>query len=462
MSLVEEGRSLFFRQLAKEFRFHPRAFSLIERDADRIFNAESVIPHLYPAVLELLYREKAGRFPFPPQSNEETDPRFRAAWLDLCQEGASRFVESLFMREPIPLGVEKGRSVLDFILESLGVDAPGTPVRTYEASGPSDHEGEPLSLLSKDPALREMRIRPAHAVTEGRGVRIEVIGPDVEQRSGKESGLQEFPWKPQIDREGTEVRTYASAAAQAAAPKAEIRFRPVRRAGNSPYRYWVAVETALAVREAARDGAMIEVVTQSFSLDYPFLREACTEAAGNNVVIVCVIGPGTGEGPEVPQCFPAHYGNTLAVAAAAAGNGGRLAPVPGAATHFTDLTALAPLSDRSPDPAAAAGFCAGTVALVASLMPPGEEELFGQYFQRIREILVRSADPGQLSGNYFDPATGYGLLDAVDATGKDLEDYRKRSGLIEENFKMRLKAIEEEQKKTVRDSGREKKSEKKE
>lgn len=446
-SLCKDGRSLFYRQIRKELRLHPRAFSLINSDIVRIMDAESGIPDLYDAVLRILYREQAVRQLALPGGKNASEPRFKAVWLDLCREGASRFVDSLFIREQLPESLGMDRTVLDCVLASLGIASEDNLVKAETASGPTGKEKDLAAFPPEDPILRFVEIRDAHKLSRGKGVKIEVIGADPGGISGSRAAPQSAPWELEPSPVRTDILfSPAATAAQAVAPEADVRFRSIRSEGDSPYRYWTAFETALAVREAAREGVLIVVVTNVFSLDYPFLRDACTEATGKNVVIVCPIGPGTGEAPEIPQSFPAHYTNTLAVAGAAWGRGNMLAPISASVTHFTDLTAPVPLSSMQPGSAAAAGLCAGAAAMIVSLMQPGEEELSGQYFQRIREILVRSADPDSLGGSFFDPATGYGLLNAAVAVGKELEEYKKRRIQIEENLKKRLKAMADAQK----------------
>ena len=48
-SLANDGRSLFYQQITKEFGAHPQAFSLINRDIGRILDAKNWIPDLYDA-----------------------------------------------------------------------------------------------------------------------------------------------------------------------------------------------------------------------------------------------------------------------------------------------------------------------------------------------------------------------------------------------------------------------------
>ena len=179
----------------------------------------------------------------------------------------------------------------------------------------------------------------------------------------------------------------AAAAAAAAAPEAVVRFWPIRRIQDSAYLYWSALQTALTIREAFRSGARVLVVATSFAVDYSFLYAACLEAYRNHTVIVCGVGQETGIGLETPQSFPSHYRTTLAVSGIVLNRNNRLSLRPGqAASHFSDLAA-----PTNPGltivPETAAGLCGAAAALISSQMPPTEEELPGQYFQRIREIL---------------------------------------------------------------------------
>ena len=437
VDLEREGRALFHTTLKTEFRQHPRAFSLTLRDVERILDSEARLPDLDRAVLRLLYLEQDGEFPDIPAPGDDPGPEFREAWLGLCRRGAARFIDSLFERENLPIPDDGARTVLEWALAGLGMGA-------EEISAPPAGSGGPAGLTA---ALKRTKIDRALSAGRGEGTRIVVIDTAGHPAGYPSSGGP--PWEKRENGWDSPPDSLPSvAAARAAAPGAEILFRSVPFHPGSPRATWSAVHTALAVREAARLSARVIVVIPAFTRDFPFLRAACLEAYNRHGIIVAANGPDAGTGPETPQSFPAHYSTTLAVAALDPGRGGRLQPVPSAAvSHFIDLAA----PGIGAAPGGAAALAGGTAALIAALMPPAEDELQGQYFQRIREILVLSADPEALNREYFDPQTGYGLLDAGRAVGAELAAYRVRRREIEENYKLRLKQRAEAEKKAEQD-----------
>lgn len=442
--LEQEGRALFFQILKKEFRMHPRAFSLEAEDVSRLLHADGRLPGLDRAVLRLLYLERGEKFPRAPEAGAPPDPEFRQAWLGLCREGASRFVESLFTREDYPRPDSGTRTVLEWTLSGLGLDPSPETVERDPGTGSRDS-----SRFTR--ALRRTGIDRAHSIGRGEGTRIVVI----EAGPGTLAGYAATaipPWNASPRQNSPPDAPPASAAAAAAAPGAEVRVRVIPFDPGSPYRTWSAVQTALAVREAARSGARVVVVAPVFTRDYPCLREACLEAYNRHALVVGPNGPDTGKGPETPQSFPAHYTSTLAVAAVTADRSGRLEPMPSAAaSHSIDLAAPAFGGAAKADPSVAAALAGGAAALVAALMPPTEDELSGQYFQRIREILVHAADAGALDSVHFHPRTGYGLLNAEQAVGPGLEAYRVKRKQMEEDYQRRLKARAEAEEQALKD-----------
>ena len=434
-SLITEGRDLFYKQLKMALRLHPRAFSLEAEDVDRILEADTRLTGLYGAVIRILYLEQAENFPSQPSGSEPApSSEFRTAWLNLCREGAVRFIQSLFLSEPLPVHSKAEHTVLDQVLSSLGL------AQTEESdkgivAGQSGSQ-DPSILIR---ALKLIKSEKAHTISRGEGVTITVIGPGKTKAAGLDPG-NDIPWMIQPPVGTEQLDSPAAAAAAAAAPEAVVRFWPIRRNRDSAYLYWSALQTALTIREAFRSGARVVVVATSFAVDYPFLRTACLEAYRNHAVIVCGVGQDTGIGPGTPQSFPSHYSTTLAVAGIVLGRNNRLSPRPGeAASHFSDLAAPDNTGSTTV-PETAAGLCGAAAAMISSQMPPTEEDLPGQYFQRIREILVRSADKNILNRRHFDPRMGYGLLDTANAAGKELEDYQARRKQIEDDFKRRLEA----------------------
>jgi hypothetical protein len=89
---------------------------------------------------------------------------------------------------------------------------------------------------------------------------------------------------------------------------------------------------------------------------------------------------------------------------------------------------------------------AGLAALVSSTLPKTGQELPGQYVERIREILAKSANPQILGYKSFNPKTGYGLIDAQKTVGEGVPAYRKKMKQIEDDFKKRMERSAKEEK----------------
>lgn len=425
------GRDLFYKHVSMELLRHPRTFSLESEDVKRILAADTELKALYASVTRLIYLERINDAPAPPDSAQiQPSDEFRAAWLDICREGAERFVSSLFIREPMP--AVSAQTVLEQVTSDLGIN----PVaNALKSKSPPRTESQYKTALSQ--ALRAVNAQKANAISAGAGVKIAVIGPGI-VRSASSKSAEKPPWTSSLPAGTNQLRAWDAKAAAAAAPDAEVTSWPLIWNSQSSCRYWSALQTALAIRSAIRSDARILVVTNSFSLDYPCLRDACLEAYLNNRVIICGIGKAAGVDPEVPQSFPAHYNTTVAVAGVFMDRYAHLTPRPEyASSHFTDLSAPAgPYITIVPE--IAAGLCGAAAALIAAKMPPVPEDLSGQYFQRIREVLIRSAAKHILQQKHFDPPMGYGLLDIENAVGKELNAYLVHRKKIEEDYKRRL------------------------
>jgi hypothetical protein len=87
----------------------------------------------------------------------------------------------------------------------------------------------------------------------------------------------------------------------------------------------------------------------------------------------------------------------------------------------------------------AAAVAGSLAALISSKISKTENELSGQYFQRIYDILTKSANPVPVGFKSFTPKAGYGLIDAGMSVGQGLKIYLEKMRKIDENFKKRLK-----------------------
>lgn len=235
--------------------------------------------------------------------------------------------------------------------------------------------------------------------------------------------------------------------ASACAPEAEIRLYPISPNPNATHDYASAVELAKAVSKAAGDKNDIIATSLSFPLDVPFLKEACQSAYLKNIVIIApggLLGRGNS---EPPFSYPAHFKSAIAVSGVLWDRKNKLVPWDLTAPSNCTLVASPAAADKgsAPSMAIAAASTAGLAALIASKLPKTEKDLPGQYVQRIREILAKSANPRLLGFLSFNPAVGYGLIDAQKTIEEGVPAYKKKMQKIDEDFKKRMEQRTKEQ-----------------
>jgi hypothetical protein len=235
----------------------------------------------------------------------------------------------------------------------------------------------------------------------------------------------------------------------ACAPEAEIRIYPIAPNPNATHDYSSAVDLARAVSKAAEDKNDIILTSLAFPLDVPSLKEACQSAYEKNIIIIAPGGPRAAGNSEPPFFFPGHFKSAIAVSGVIWDRKNKL--VPWESTAPSNYTTVASPAAAERDSAAsmttATATTAGLVALLASKLPKTGKELPGQYVQRIREILANSANPRLLGFQSFNPAIGYGLIDAQKTIAVGVPAYEKKMQKIEEDFKKRMerRAKEEEE-----------------
>jgi hypothetical protein len=283
------------------------------------------------------------------------------------------------------------------------------------------------------------------------GARIDVAA------SANLAGRSGPPWKPgaTVLEDPTGTGTVMAALVALYAPAAQIMVLRVQDPPDYTTPYWHAMQVAQAIDLGVEGGADVIVVGVDFATDFPFLREAVTRAYDSNVVIVAPILDLPGATLERPSHFPADYNTTIAVAGLLPDGGGAAQPWPGSgSSHFASVAAPATLqvagdgaAAPAPRAAWAPAIAGGVVALIASRIQPLEGELQGQYFQRIYEVLTRSANPGRAGSGGFTSQVGYGAIDAAEAVGPATEAYLAKMRQIEEHIAVRTKEVNEREKK---------------
>jgi len=465
-AIFQEGKKEFFKELRYKFGLHPLKFSLVLESIQRIENAETEIPFLYENLINITYLEDRPHFrELLDSKSQESRSRFREEFLKLSRDTAGLFVESLFQDKSaegtggrvIP---SSGKSRLDLVLASF---------QECDHSGNRYNEEELFDVRSSELlrlwGFEVTRFREAHRFSRGRGVRLAVIGSGIcedcdlvtSDRLKLESsfsliGRKQPPWtqehKPVIDESGhgSEIASIL----MAAAPESDIYIYKTLCDLNPVYPFWPAMLSAQAVYKAVDDGANLILFNSVFADDFAFLKKACEHAYANNVIVVCPNGISASVDPGKAHHFPAHYVTTVAVAGIVPDRTGEpvVWPLSGS-SHYSSVAAPAGIfSSRVmkgkkstaavPDNFTAAALTCGLVALVSAKIPRSEDDLAGQYVQRIYEIITHSANPRILGFNNFNPKAGYGLIDAKKSVDEGLQAYFTKMRRIEANFKKRM------------------------
>jgi len=465
-AVFRKGKEVFFRTLDLAFGIHPLKFRLIPEDIKRIENAEADIPCLYENLINITYQKESAELKSLLRENSEDSlKKFEARFIELSKNTAEFFVRSLFVGESTVSRRNKQKSQpgsgrLDLILSSF--QGKKTPDRGIENSVFPE-----ISAIEVDTlwGFRMARIPEASGFSEGEGVKIRIITSGFGRNS--EPGISGIlnsgacfslvghrlaPWNKETVSAADEsgIGTVAASLVAWVCPESDIAVFKIVDDPASRFVFWPAMQAAGALYKAVYEGADVILLTAVFGRDFDFLREACQFAYENNVVVVCSTGDFFEKDPGKPYSFPAHYTTTIATAGVVPDS--RNNPRPwkrSGASHYVSLAAPAFIGDsdgmREAPPALsgsrhawAAALTCGLAGLLSSRIPKTGDELGGQYFQRIYEIMIRSANPRILGFRNFNPKTGYGLIDAEKTLGEGLQAYLEKMKTIEDNFKKRM------------------------
>lgn len=475
----QDGKEAFFSELLYRFGLHPEKFNLLPESIYKIQNAKKEIPYLYENLITILYiREKSFFQALLEEENQEALKKFREKYLKLSVMAADHFICSLFERtQETHKGAENvgfyGKSRLEWVLFSISSD--GIEKRKENKGVYTGYE---TADLNTQWGYKIAKFREAQKFTKGKGIRVAILdtGIDLQNEDGKKAGIikkidfcpgnrTKPPWEeeklPKTDKTGH--GTLVAALVLAGAPEAEISVYGSGHFKNPFFAYWPAYKTAQAIYKAVSDKSDIILVSSVFSRDYKFLKDACQFAYDNNVVLVSPNHFLSRYSPEKSHYFPAHYNMTIAVAGVVPDLSKRpVAWEETGASHYTSVSASAVIGKNinrnPPDNSLAAASVAGLAALISSRTPKTGSELGGQYFQRVYEILTRSADPHVLGYGSFDPRIGYGLINAERSVNQELETYLEKMKEIEDNFKRRMKEREKQQEEKKKTEDKKKKN----
>ncbi len=484
-TIFEEGKEEFFKELELKLGIHPLKFRLSRENIKRLENAETEIPFLYENLINITYLEESLEFDdLIEEGSKESMERFRERYIQLSKETANRFIRSLFQENSTKKilnqeSVTFGTSRLDRVLLSF---------RKKDSASDSIGKGKPSWIsttgLEKTWGFRISRFKEAHKFSRGRSVKIGVIDSGIAIESDRLKldhldldksfslvGRKDPPWIKEAVPIDDEVGhgTIAISLLSALAPESEITVYKVKYDPNASYSYWSAMQVAQAIYRAIYDRADVLLISAVFGVDYTFLKEACQFAYESGVIIICPNGNLSEKNPEVPQYFPAHYVTTVAVAGVVPSKEDKpIAWKMSGESFYTSVAASATIYDIDGikevipesmirDNSWAAAFTCGLVALISSQISKTGEDLKGQYFQRIYEIVTRSANPHILGFKKFLPKAGYGLIDAEKSVNEGLKSYLVKMKQVEENFKKRMEEIakREQEEKTKREEKKE-------
>lgn len=478
--IFHEGKKIFYRELKLGFGLHPLKYRLLPVSIQQIHNAEEEIPFLYENLINIMYLKESPCFQVLIEKGDEKSlENFRQKYPRLCQKTAECFVQSLFLEQPdtkklLRRADNAGKTRLDIVLNSIANNwSVNKPEKTEFFSNLDNYD------FRKQWGLEIANFHEAHQITKGKGIKIALIDSGIKLKNMSIHqaninhdfdfcllGRKAAPWNMENVSVNDEVGhgTLMAAIISTYAPEAEIRIYKIEYAQNSPYPFWPAMQVSQAIHKAVNDKSDIIILSSGFSSDFRFLKDACQFAYEKNVIVVVPNDSHPGCNPGKASYFPAHYNTTIAVVGVIPGQGNK--PVfleKSVVSNFTSVAAPAFLGklegeksanteDRIADSHSWAAAVVGSLAaLISSKIPKTEKELSGQYFQRIYEILTKSADPSLLGFRSFTPKAGYGLVNAEVSVNKGLKDYLEKMRKIEEEFKKRMeeraKQEEEEKKK---------------
>lgn len=414
-----QGKHLFYRILEKE-ALH---LELTPQEKQSLSDAENRYTGLYEHLMNFYY------FYYIMAGQAERIPE---ALLDLSQQMAVEFIQSL--HEVIP---SKGKSTLESLLISTGYfSRKMLPIfRRYFRPLESQVKGQW--------ALEELKVRGAHSLTKGKGVKLAIIDTgidptikEIKRRIGKwrdfldgskpigEKGRFPYDWQGH----GTSI---ASVLIQIA-PKAELMI--VRVTDNETMRgvcltRWSVYLVAAGMFWAAENGADIINLSFAFRTDLKQLREASEFCWRKNVTVVAAMANVFHKEFDSIPHFPAFYPWTIAVGGVEK-NGKKLTVYPHSSKgEYIDIAAPASgimvempsyLERRqrarfTDGNSFAVGFVSGAAALILSAMESDPVQKLkkrpGALVEVLRSILKNSASNEKLDLVTPNPTSGYGLID---------------------------------------------------
>ena len=443
-----EGKKVFFKTIRSEIENHPRRIELKAAELQKISKIEETHLRLYGILMNYCYRKDEPIFSALLENGSiDSRSEFRKRYLELARFSAHLFVECFFLTS------ERGQHFRDLLPDFKGKDAVDLVLMStgYFAKIDLPKKKESISLspeFERQWGLDAAKFRQAHRITKGKGVRVAVMDSGIDAthpvfrdiswgRHFNFVGRDGFPWSaaspPMVDWgwHGTVVTSIVAKYA----PEAEItvyRYIDADTQNNSPYPTIVTSLMGAAIYKAVHDGNDVINISAGTNVDIDYLREACQYAYDNNVIVVAgnpyYIGWYLGE----DQNYPGQYETTISVTGidrlgegkygyweiagpdAATTVGAPNAPFVAYPTYVTEKDEYAPgISCATP-------IVTSLVGLIVSVYPRMGTEGPGEYFEAVKNLLVKNADSEVLGFEGFSPECGYGMIDAERTVGAAL------------------------------------------
>lgn len=462
-SLYDEGRKIFYQAVKEKIKRHPLRDQLNPQEIEKMITLEKSYPRVYGILVNLYYQKEEPVFAvLLEDGKEQSKARFRDSYLDLVRFSAHNLVESLFISSPNVDFIRevqsrfKGKDRVDLILLSMGYSARLDIPKVEKPDDPLSPEFE------KQWGLDAGRFRQAHQITKGSSAKIAVIDSGIDTNHpvfentlfGKHFSLvgrDGPPWEaeaPAVDWgwHGTVVSSIVACYA----PEARITLYKGMDAdtmNDAPYPLLLAHFMAACIYKAVHDGNDVINISAGVGNDFQYVREACRYAYDNNVIIVAASPYYLGKYLGNNNNFPGGYDTTISVTGIDRLEEGKYGYWEIAAPEVTTTVGAPcapfvayPTYEEEKDEYAPGISCATpivtcAVALAVSRFPRLGTEERGEYFEIMKDLLIKNANPEAVGFSGFSPECGYGLVDA-EKTVRAAVDLQARRLAVAVNHKI--------------------------